>query len=141
MQTFTSRPIELKKEIDKIYPLISQPQNLQPILEKMEDKVEDYKVTLTEDQLSFFAPGLGEVIMKRTEMLPPNSVNYETIKSPVPVSLLINLSDQGNGTTLGQVTAKVNVPIFLAGMVKSKVGPALDKVANLLEKIDLDKFL
>lgn len=73
-------------------------------------------------------------------MLPPNSVNYETIKSPVPVSLLINLSDQGNGTTLGQVTAKVNVLIFLAGMVKSKVGPALDKVANLLEKIDLTSF-
>lgn len=141
MQVYTSRPIELKKDINTLYDMISSPGKLQPLLEKFGDKVEKFKVQVSEDQLSLFVPAMGEVILKRTEALPPHSVKYESTKSPIPIALQFNLSENGESATLGQVAVHVNVPPFLSGVAKSKVEPALVKVADLLEKVDLDKWL
>ncbi|MDD7438615.1 MAG: hypothetical protein PUK66_07285 [Bacteroidales bacterium] len=142
MQIYTSRPIELKKDIDTIFGMVENPHNMEPLLEKYRDKLDDnVKVELVGDQISLTLPMVGNVIMKRTEVVAPNRVKYETIKSPVPVALVFSLSKHEASHTLGQISVEVNMPPFLSGMVKGKVEPGLDKIANLLEQIDFDRLI
>lgn len=140
MQSYTSRAFELKRDIETVYQLVSQPNRLAPLLEKFDDKMPVKDVELAEDQISFSVAPLGEIIMKRTEVIEPNMVRYQSVKSPVPVRILLNLSKESEETTLGQVTFETNVPPFLSGMVKGKVEPALEKMADALEQIDFDRL-
>lgn len=140
MQSYTSRAFELKKGIDPLFQLISKPTNLAPLAQKFDDKLPVKDLKLTDDEISFSVSPLGEIIMKRTEVLEPNMVKYESVKSPVPVKLVLNLSKESEEVTLGQVTVETNVPPFLRGMVKGKVQPALEKLADTLELIDFDRL-
>lgn len=140
MNVYTSRPIELKKDIQTIYGLVSKPTNLQPVLDKAGDKVAEYKIEISDEELTFFVPALGQVGLKKTETVAPNLVKYESFKSPVPLALQLNLSEESADKTLAQISVEVSIPPFLAGMVKGKITGALDKVANLLEKVDFSRI-
>lgn len=141
MQIYTSRPIELKKDIDTIYHLTESPANMAPLLEKFGDRLDDdVKVELGEEQFTATLPVVGDVILKRTEALAPNRVKYETIKSPMPAALVFNFSKHEDEHTLAQISLEVNMPPFLSGMVKGKVEPGLEKLADLLEQIDFDRL-
>lgn len=141
MQIYTSRPIELKKDIDTIYHLTESPANMAPLLEKFGDRLDDdVKVELGEEQFTATLPVVGDVILKRTEALAPNRVKYETIKSPMPAALVFNFSKHEDEHTLAQISLEVNMPPFLSGMVRGKVEPGLEKLADLLEQIDFDRL-
>lgn len=142
MQIYTSRPIELKKDINTIFGMIENPANMEPLLEKFADKLDDnIKVELGDEQIALTLPMAGNVVLKRSEIASPNRVKYETIKSPVPLAIVFNLAKHEEVHTMGQISVEVNMPPFLSGMVKGKVEPGLDKVANLLEQIDFDRLV
>lgn len=141
MKVYTSRPIELKKEIETIYGLIANPNRLAPVIDKFADEAKEYQLELAEDQLSMALPAIGKVVIRRTEALPPNMVKYESVKSPVPIAVQFNLANNDDTHTLGQISLEINVPPFLSGMFGSKIEDGLAKAANMLEAIDLDRLL
>lgn len=142
MQTYSSRPIELKKDINTVFGLVESPSHLKPLLEKYGDKLgNDVKVELVGEEIHLTLPMAGNVVLKRSEVVAPNRVKYETVKSPVPVALVFSLAKHEEVHTLGQISVEVSMPSFLSGMVKGKVEPALDKVAKILEQIDFDRLV
>ena len=58
----------------------------------------------------------------------------------MPLALQLNLSEESADKTLAQISMEVSIPPFLAGMVKGKITGALDKVADLLEKVDFSRI-
>lgn len=121
--------------------MVSSPAHLAPIAEKFKDYIGEYQLELGETELSFSVPALGQIVLEQTEVIAPNMVKYGTKKSPIPLSVLLNLSKNTEETTLGQISVEVDVPPFLSGMVKKKIEPALDKVSNVLEQIDFDRLV
>lgn len=140
MNVYTSRPIEIKKDIQTLYGLVSKPTILQPIIDKAGDKVAEYKIEISDEQVTFFAPALGQIGLKKIEEVAPNLVKYESFKSPVPLALQLNLSEEGADKTLAQIQVEVSIPPFLGGMVKGKITKGLEKVADLLEMVDFSKI-
>lgn len=141
MQTYTSRPFELKKDINTIFGMISSPAKLALVVEKYADKLKSANLKISEDEITFDVPMMGNVQLKRTEILAPNRVKYETVKSPVPFSLILSLAEHEGGHTLGTIAVEANIPSFLSGTVKGKIEPALEKLADLLEMVDFDRRL
>lgn len=141
MQNFTSRPIELKKDIQTIFGMLTNPTLLNPVLEKFRDKIPVKNIELGEDQVLVDTGMVGEIIMQKSNTMEPNLVEYKSLKSPVPVTLTFNLSEESEDKTLGQIGVALKVPPFMSGMIRSKVEPYLAEIANLLEKIDFDRFL
>ncbi|MDN4753551.1 hypothetical protein QYZ87_03270 [Porphyromonadaceae bacterium W3.11] len=141
MQTITSRPFELKKDINTIFGLVQNPSSLSPIIEKFHDRIPAKIAILKENQISVDTGAMGEIVMERSQVLAPNLVEYHSVKSPVPVKLSINLTEHGADTTLGQISIQASVPAFLSGMIKSKAEPIMAELANNLEKIDFDRLL
>ena len=83
---------------------------------------------------------LGQIGLKKIEEVAPNLVKYESFKSPVPLALQLNLSEEGADKTLAQIQVEVSIPPFLGGMVKGKITKGLEKVADLLEMVDFSKI-
>lgn len=141
MQTLTSRPIELKKDIHTIYGMLSNPASLSPLLEKYREKIPAKNILLEQDQISVDTGVFGEIILKQDKAMAPNLIQYSSVKSPMPVKLSINLSEDEENKTLGQFSLDFSVPPFLSGMIKSKAEPIMNEVANVLEKLDLDEIV
>lgn len=141
MQSFTTRPIELKKDIQTIFGMIDNPTLLNPVLAKFKDKIPSKKVLLREDGFTIDTGFIGEVTLVKSQSNPPHLVEYTSGKSPVPIKLRFNLSELSEDKTLGQITLEVNAPVFLSGLLRSKIEPALTEVANMLELVDFDRLL
>lgn len=141
MQTYTSRPFTIKKDNESVYELFRTPKSLEGFLEKAKDKLPAKDVVITEDSVSLKAPVVGDLKFVRTEAEAPRVVKYQGEGTPVPMTLCIYLTPEGEDKTSAQVAVEANVPAFLSGMIESQVKPQLEKAADMLENLDVDSFL
>lgn len=142
MQNYNSRTFTIKKDINTLYDLFMNPRSASPLLEKVGDKFPTDKVQLTDTGIEVDAPVVGKVKVERVEAVEPSLIRFRGQGTPVPMMLNINLRPGENaGETLAQVGVDAEVPAFLSGMIGSKVKPALEKLADALDGLDLDQFL
>lgn len=141
MQNITSRPIELKKDIRTIFGMLNNPALLNPILEKFRDKIPAKKIELGADKVLVDVGMMGDIILEKSNSMEPTLVEYKSVKSPMPVTLTFNLSEESADKTLGQIGLALNVPPFLSGMIRSKAEPIMGEIAEFLEKIDFDRLM
>lgn len=142
MQSYNSRTFTIKKDIKSVYDLFMTPRSASSFLEKAGDKLPLNNVVLTDTGIELEAPVVGKIKVERTEGVEPNLVRYQGQGTPVPMTLSINLRPgETEGETIAQVTVDAEVPVFLSGMIGGKIKPALEKAADALEQLDVDRFL
>lgn len=142
MQSYNSRTFTIKKDIRSVYDLFMTPRSASSFLEKAGDKLPLNNVVLTDTGIELEAPVVGKIKVERTEGVEPNLVRYQGQGTPVPMTLSINLRPgETEGETIAQVTVDAEVPVFLSGMIGGKIKPALEKAADALEQLDVDRFL
>lgn len=141
MQTYTSRPFTIKKDNVTVFRLFKNPLSLEGFLEKTRDKLPTKDVVLTEDSVSFTAPMVGALKFVRIEEEEPNVVKYRGEGTPVPMTLCAYLTPTDESSTSAQVSVEADVPAFLSGMIKTQVNPLLEKAADALEQLDVDRLL
>lgn len=142
MQSYNSRTFTIKKDIKSVYDLFMTPRSASSFLEKAGDKLPLNNVVLTDAGIELEAPVVGKIKVERTEGVEPNLVRYQGQGTPVPMTLSINLRPgETEGETIAQVTVDAEVPVFLSGMIGGKIKPALEKAADALEQLDVDRFL
>ncbi len=141
MQTYTSRPFTIKKDNATVYGVINCPKSLEALLDRAKDVLPAKDVVLGEDSVSVKAPMIGELRFVRSASEEPSMVKYQGEGTPVPMAVCVYLTPDGLDRTTTQIAVEADVPQFLSGMIKTKVNPLLEKVANTLESLDLDKLL
>ncbi len=142
MQSYNSRTFTIKKDIKSVYDLFMTPRSASSFLEKAGDKLPLNNVVLTDTGIELEAPVVGKIKVERTEGVEPNLVRYQGQGTPVPMTLSINLRPgETEGETIAQVTVDAEVPVFLSGMIGGKIKPTLEKAADALEQLDVDRFL
>ena len=142
MQTFNSRSFTIKKDVKSVYDLFMNPKSASSFLEKQGDKVPLKNIVLNDNGLELEAPVVGKIKVERTENLEPSLIRYQGKGTPVPMLLNINLLPGENANeTIAQISVDAEVPAFMSGMIGSKIQPALEKAAEALEHLDVDRFL
>ncbi len=139
METFSSRPFTVKKDIDTIFGYLSNPSTLSEILSRHADKLSLSEVRLTEDSFAFDAPMAGTVKFVKNGVDAPYFVSYKAEKSPLPIALQLHLKPSGEHTDV-QISVDANVPVFLKGMISGRLTPVLEKIATMMEQIDFDRL-
>ena len=137
MKTFNSKVFTVSKDINTLFGLVSSPASLQPMLEKLGDKFSANKVKVSENAIQTELPGLGAVSFTKEAEAAPNQVTYAAQGTPVPLSLVVNLSAPEEGKTDVQLSLNVEVPAFMGGMVGNTIKPMLDKVTDALSDLHL----
>ena len=116
-----------------MYRCISDLSNIEKIRDRIPaDKID--KLAFTSDEITIGSP-VGEVTMKIIERDEPKCVKFQTVTSPVPMTMWVQMLPVEEQTSKIRVTIDADIPIFLKGMVSKPLQEAVEKIADALAMI------
>jgi carbon monoxide dehydrogenase subunit G len=136
MAKFESNIKQIAYSQEAVYRCISDLSNIEKIRDRIPaDKFE--KLAFTSDEITIGSP-VGEVTMKIIERDEPKCVKFQTVQSPVPMTMWVQMLPVEEQTSKIRVTIDADIPIFLKGMVSKPLQEAVEKIADALAMIPYD---
>lgn len=119
---------------EAVYRNLSDLRNLEKVRDRVpEDKVKDF--SFDEDTVSLNVAPVGELKLRICEREEPKCVKFETLQSPVPFHVWIQVLPVTDGTSKMKVTVKAELNPFIKGMVSGPLQDGVEKIADALSQI------
>lgn len=135
MTKFESSIKQVPYAQEAVYKNLSDLQNLERVRDRVpEDKVQDF--TFDHDSVSVSVPPVGKITLCICEREEPKCVKFESVDSPLPFNLWIQVLPVTETTSKMKVTVKADIPFMLKGMVSGPLQDGVEKVADALSLID-----
>lgn len=113
---------------------ISDLRNLDKVKDRVpEDKVNDFKYD--EDTVSLNVAPVGELKLRICEREEPKCVKFETVQSPVPFNVWIQVLPVDENNSKMKVTVKAELNPFIKGMVEGPLQDGVEKIADALSQV------
>jgi carbon monoxide dehydrogenase subunit G len=117
-----------------VYNNISDLRNLEKVKDRVpEDKVNDF--SYDEDTVSLNIPPVGELKLRICEREEPKCVKFETVQSPVPFYLWIQVLPVDENSSKMKVTVKAELNPFIKAMVEKPLQDGVEKIADALAQV------
>jgi carbon monoxide dehydrogenase subunit G len=117
-----------------VYNDISDLRNLEKVKDRVpEDKVNDF--SYDEDTVSLNVPPVGELKLRICEREEPKCVKFETVQSPVPFNLWIQVLPVDENSSKMKVTVKAELNPFIKAMVEKPLQDGVEKIADALAQV------
>ena len=114
-----------------VYNNISDLRNLEKVKDRIpEDKVSDF--TFDEDTVGLNVQPVGELKLRICEREEPKCVKFETVQSPVPFNVWIQILPVDEQNSKMKVTVKAELNPFIKSMVEKPLQEAVEKIADAL---------
>ena len=119
---------------EAVYENISDLRNLAKVQDRVpEDKVNDFNYD--EDTVSLNINPVGDLVLRICDREEPKCVKFETVQSPVPFNVWIQVLPVDEQNSKMKVTLKADLPAFVKPMVEKPLQDAVDKVADALAQV------
>ena len=119
---------------EAVYENISDLRNLAKVQDRVpEDKVNDFNYD--EDTVSLNINPVGDLVLRICDREEPKCVKFETVQSPVPFNVWIQVLPVDEQNSKMKVTLKADLPAFVKPMVGKPLQDAVDKVADALAQV------
>ena len=116
---------------EAVYENISDLRNLEKVQDRVpEDKVNNFKYD--EDTVSLNVAPVGELKLRICEREEPTCVKFETVQSPVPFNVWIQVLPVDEMNSKMKVTVKADLPPFVKPMVEKPLQDTVEKIADAL---------
>ena len=101
------------------------------------DKTREYLQTLTcdRDTVSVNVPPVGLVTLRIVERELNKTIKFETVNSPLPFNMWIQLLPVSTGGCKMKLTIKAELNFFIRKMVEGKLKEGIDRIADMLAMI------
>lgn len=120
---------------ERVYARLSDLTNLESMKDKIPaDKIQD--LVFDSDTLSFSMSPVGKVTLRIVEREPCKCIKFETAQSPLPFNLWIQLVPVSDAECKMKLTIKAEINPFIKGMIQKPLQDGLEKMADLLSKIN-----
>ncbi len=117
-----------------VYNNISDLRNLEKVKDRVpEDKVNDF--SYDEDTVSLNVPPVGELKLRICEREEPKCVKFETVQSPVPFNLWIQVLPVDENSSKMKVTVQAELNPFIKAMVEKPLQDGVEKIADALAQV------
>ena len=114
-----------------VYDNISDLRNLEKVKDRVpEDKVNDF--TFDEDTVGLNVQPVGELKLRICEREEPKCVKFETVQSPVPFNVWIQVLPVDEQNSKMKVTVKAELNPFIKSMIEKPLQEAVEKIADAL---------
>ena len=114
-----------------VYNNISDLRNLEKVKDRIpEDKVNNF--TFDEDTVGLNVQPVGELKLRICEREEPKCVKFETVQSPVPFNVWIQVLPVDEQNSKMKVTVKAELNPFIKSMVEKPLQEAVEKIADAL---------
>ena len=119
---------------ENVYRNISDLSNLERIRDRVPTDKIDY-FSFDSDAVSVSMPPVGKVTLRIVEREEPKCVKFESVQSPIPFNLWIQVLPVDAENSKMKVTVKADIPLVLRAMLSSPLQDGVEKVAEALSLI------
>ena len=114
-----------------VYNNISDLRNLEKVRDRVpEDKVKDF--SFDQDTLSINVAPVGELTLRICNREEPKCVKFETVQSPVPFNVWVQVLPVDENSSKMKVTVKAELNPFIKSMVEKPLQEGVEKIADAL---------
>ncbi|MBR5038431.1 MAG: SRPBCC family protein [Prevotella sp.] len=134
MSTFESSVKIVEYPQEKVYATLSDLSNLGKLEGRFpEDTFQDFEFSA--DSVSISVQPVGKVAMNIVDREEPKCIKYETIQSPVPFNLWVQLLPVTETTCKMKLTIKADLNPFVKVMISKPLNEGLEKLADTLAQV------
>lgn len=134
MTKFESSIKQVPYAQEAVYRNLSDLNNLERVRGRVpEDKLQDF--SFDTDSVSVSVPPVGKITLRICEREEPKCVKFESVESPMPFNLWIQVLPVTETTSKMKVTVQADIPFMLKGMVSGPLQDGVEKVADALAMI------
>ena len=119
---------------EAVYRNISDLSNLEKVRDRIpEDKINDF--SFDEDTVTLNVQPVGELKLRIRDREEPKCVKFETVQSPVPFNVWIQVLPVDEQNSKMKVTVKAELNPFIKSMVEKPLQEAVEKIADALAQV------
>ena len=119
---------------EQVYAKLSDLTNIEKVKDKLpQDKVKDLQFDA--DSMSFSVPPVGMLTLRIIEREPDKCIKFETVNSPLPFNLWIQLVPVTEAECKMKLTSRAELNPFIKVMIQKPLEEGLEKMAEMLSKI------
>ena len=134
MSKFESSIKQIPYPVEDVYRNISDLSNLEKVRDRIpEDKVQDF--SFDSESVSVNVAPVGELKLRICEREENRCVKFETVQSPLPFNVWVQVLPVTDTTSKMKVTVKADIPFMLKGMVLGPLQDGVEKIADALSQI------
>ena len=134
MSKFESSIKQIPYPVENVYRNISDLSNLEKVRDRVpEDKVKDF--SFDSESVSVNVAPVGELKLRICEREENRCVKFETVQSPLPFNVWVQVLPVTETTSKMKVTVKADIPFMLKGMVSGPLQDGVEKIADALSQI------
>lgn len=131
MSKFESSVKQIPYAQQSVYDKLSDLNNLEQVKNHIpDDKASELE--FTQDTISVNVPPVGKISMQIIEREEPKTIKFETVQSPMPFNLWIQLLPVTESTSKMKLTLKADINPFLKAMVSKPLQEGIEKIADML---------
>lgn len=134
MSQFESSVKQIPFSQERVYAKLSDLSNLESVKDRIpQDKVKD--ISFDSDTLTFSVDPVGKITLQVIEREPFKCIKFETIQSPLPFNLWIQLVPDSEQGCKMKLTIRVDINPFMKAMVQKPLQEGIEKMADMLAMI------
>ena len=134
MAKYSSKPTTIQASADEAFQCLTNisafQERINSIPEEQKKQIGDLK--FTEDSITLNTPQVGEIQFNVIERTAPSRLVFSAAKSPVPLTLAVNLSEKSSSETEITSVIDVEIPAMLRPLIGSKMQEAAEKFNELI---------
>ena len=117
-----------------VYNNISDLRNLEKVRDRVpEDKVQSF--SFDADTVSLNVAPVGELKLRICDREEPKCVKFETVQSPVPFNVWVQVLPVDENSSKMKVTVKAELNPFIKSMVEKPLQEGVEKIAEALAMV------
>ena len=134
MTKFESSIKPIPYPVENVYRNISDLSNLERVRDRVPaDKVNSF--SFDSDSVSVNVAPVGDLKLRIIEREENKCVKFETVQSPLPFNVWVQVLPVGDTTSKMKVTVQADIPFMLKGMVSGPLQDGVEKIADALAQI------
>ena len=134
MTKFESSVKQIPYPVEDVYRNISDLSNLERVRDRVPaDKVNSF--SFDSDSVSVNVAPVGDLKLRIIEREENKCVKFETVQSPLPFNVWVQVLPVGDTTSKMKVTVQADIPFMLKGMVSGPLQDGVEKIADALAQI------
>ena len=134
MADFVSEVKMIPQNDERIFAMLSDLSNLERIKDRIpQDQIKDLE--FDSDSCSFSVSPVGKITFRIVNREPNKTVKFETINSPLPLFLWIQLKQVGEMDTRMRLTARAELNPIIKPMVSKPLQEAVDRISETLASL------
>jgi len=119
---------------EAVYKNLSDLNNLEKVRNRVpEDKLKDF--SFDQDSVSISVAPVGKITLRICDREEPKCVKFESVESPMPFHLWIQVLPVTAETSKMKVTVDADIPFMLKAMVSGPLQDGVEKIADALAMV------